>query len=153
MSENGSGVDRPKRASTGLYVKAAPGLKLRDRRVTRLAVKVRAVLPWLEPADGPVVRAWCELEYLRGQTYAALRAFGVVNPRGEARRLLDDYRKLRQTQIVLSHELGMTPAARMAIRANGTRLAFDLAEQVTTRAVEISEARSTPPELGDEDPE
>jgi hypothetical protein len=32
-------------------------------------------------------------------------------------------------------------------------LAFDLAEQVTTRAVEISEARSTPPELGDEDPE
>jgi hypothetical protein len=35
----------------------------------------------------------------------------------------------------------MTPAARMAIKANGTRAAFDLAEQVTARAVEISEAR------------
>jgi hypothetical protein len=131
---------------TGLYVRAAPGLKLRDRKVTRLAVKVRAVLPWLEPADWPTVRAWCELEYLAGQVYAALRTYGVVNPSGEARRLLDDYRRLRQVQLQYATALGMSPAARMAIRANGTRAAFDLSEPVTSRAVEISEARRTPAE-------
>jgi phage terminase small subunit len=140
MSANGNAVERPPRASTGLYVKAAPGLKLRDRKVTRLAVKVRAVLPWLEPADGPAVRAWCELEYLCSQTYAALRAFGVVNPRGEARRLLDDYRKLRQTQIVLSRELGMTPAARMAIKASGGRAPLDLAAAMANGDVEDVES-------------
>ena len=111
---------------TGLYVRAAPGFKLRDRKVTRLAIKVRAAMPWLEPADGPTVRAWCELEYLTNQVYAALRTYGVVNPSGEARRLLDDYRKLRQTQIILSRELGMTPASRMAIKASGKRAPFDL---------------------------
>ena len=124
--------DKPNRASTGLYVKAAPGLKLRDRRVLRLAGKVRAVMPWLEPSDFPTVRAWAELEILAGQVYAALRGFGVLNREGEARRLLDDYRKLRQTQVVLARELGMTPAARMAIKANGTKAALDLAAAMAT---------------------
>jgi hypothetical protein len=124
--------DKPNRASTGLYVKAAPGLKLRDRRVLRLAGKVRAVMPWLEPSDLPTVRAWAELEVLAGQVYAALRGFGVLNREGEARRLLDDYRKLRQTQVVLARELGMTPAARMAIKANGTKAALDLAAAMAT---------------------
>jgi hypothetical protein len=118
--------ERPKRASTGLYVKAAPGLRLRDRKVTRLAVKVRAIMPWLEAVDGPTVRVWCELEYLSGQVYAALRSYGAVNPNGEARRLLDDYRKLRLAQAVFARELGMTPAARMAIKASGKRAPFDL---------------------------
>jgi phage terminase small subunit len=134
--KNGNAVERPRRASTGLYVRAAPGLKLRDRKVTRLAVKVRAVMPWLEPADAPTVRAWCELEYLAGQVYAALRALGTVNKQGETRRLVDDYRKLRQTQIVLSRELGMTPASRMAIKASGRRAPLDLAAAMANGDVE-----------------
>jgi hypothetical protein len=120
------------RASTGLYVRAQPGLKLRDKEVERLARKMRAVMPWLEPSDMPAARAWAELEYLAGQVYAALRGFGVLNREGEARRLLDDYRKLRQTQVVLARELGMTPAARMAIKANGTKAALDLAAAMAT---------------------
>ena len=120
------------RASTGLYVRAQPGLKLRDKKVERLARKMRAVMPWLEPSDMPAARAWAELEYLAGQVYAALRGFGVLNREGEARRLLDDYRKLRQTQVVLARELGMTPAARMAIKANGTKAALDLAAAMAT---------------------
>jgi hypothetical protein len=100
--------------------------------VLRLAGKVRAVMPWLEPSDFPTVRAWAELEILAGQVYAALRGFGVLNREGEARRLLDDYRKLRQTQVVLARELGMTPAARMAIKANGTKAALDLAAAMAT---------------------
>jgi hypothetical protein len=120
------------RASTGLYVRAQPGLKLRDKKVERLARKMRGVMPWLEPSDMPAARAWAEFEYLAGQVYAALRGFGVLNREGEARRLLDDYRKLRQTQVVLARELGMTPAARMAIKANGTKAALDLAAAMAT---------------------
>jgi hypothetical protein len=137
---------RPKHASTGVYIKSAPGLKLRDRRVTRLAVKVRAILPWLQPADSPVVRAWCEIEYLCNQVYAALRAYGVTNPRGEARRLLDDYRRLRAIQLQYSRELGMGPASRQALKASGDAMAFDLAEPVTTRAIDIAETRNAPGE-------
>jgi hypothetical protein len=129
---NGGAVERPHRASTGLYVRAQPGLKLRDKKVERLARKMRGVMPWLEPSDMPAARAWAELEYLAGQVYAALRGFGVLNREGEARRLLDDYRKLRQTQAVLARELGMTPAARMTIKANGTRAALDLAAAMAT---------------------
>lgn len=46
--------------------------------------------------------------------------------RVKGRRLLDDYRKLRATQIVLSRELGMTPEARMAIKASSANAAVDL---------------------------
>jgi phage terminase small subunit len=84
-------------------------------------------MPWLELADWPTVRAWCELEYLTGQVYAALRSLGPITSQGETRRLVDDYSKLRQTQIVLSRELGMTPASRQALKSARTNDAFDLA--------------------------
>jgi hypothetical protein len=133
--------ERPKRIKTGLYVTAKPSLQLRDRNVTRLAQKMRSVMPWLEPADWRALKAWAELEYLCSQIYAALRALGVLNERKEARRLLHDYRQLRQAQAVYANALGLTPGARMAIKANGTRAALDLAEDVTGRAVEIFESR------------
>ena len=118
---------RSGRAHTSLYVRAQPGLKLRDKRIERLARKVRAEMPWLEPSDFPAVRAWAELEYLAGQVYAALRTLGVLNRAGEARRLLNDYRLLRQTQTGLSAALGMTPLARVQLKATSTRAALDLA--------------------------
>ena len=137
---------KPGSVSTGLYIKAAPGLKLRDRRVTRLAVKVRAILPWLEPSDTPTVRAWGEIEYLCNQVYAALRAYGATNARGGARKLLDDYRKLRQTQVVFARELGMTPLARQTLKASSTDAALDLAAM----AVEYKETDDAVP-VGDEE--
>ena len=129
----------PKHGRSGLYVKAAPGIKLRDRKVSRLVRKMRTVMPWLEPADLPAARAWAELEYLAGQVYAVLRIGSVVNAKGEGKRLLDDYRKLRQAQLQFSRELGLTPAARMAIKANGTRAAFDLAAQLADGDQAIAE--------------
>jgi hypothetical protein len=139
---NGNAVERPRRASTGLYVRAQAGLRLRDKKVERLARKMRQVMPWLEPSDWPTCRAWAELEFLAGQVYAALRGFGVLNRAGEARRLLDDYRKLRQAQVIFARELGMTPQARMQLKANGTRAALDIAESVSERAVKIAEERA-----------
>jgi hypothetical protein len=130
-SNNGNGSEPApaprKRAQTGLYVKSKNGLKLRDRKVSRLVQKMRTAMHWLEPSDFPTCRAWAELEILAGEVYAALRMMGVINAKGEGRRLLDDYRKLRQTQALYARELGMTPAARMAIKATGTRAAIDLA--------------------------
>ena len=52
----------------------------------------------------PAVRAWAEFEYLAEQVYAASRAGSVINAKGEGKRLLDDYRKLRLAQAVFSRE-------------------------------------------------
>jgi hypothetical protein len=116
-----------RQSNTGLYVRSANGIKLRDRKVSRLVQKMRAAMHWLELSDFPTCRAWAELEILAGEVYAALRTMGVLNAKGEGRRLLDDYRKLRQTQAVYARELGMTPAARQMLKTNGRRAAFDLA--------------------------
>ncbi len=59
--------------------------------------------------------------------YAELRDQGLLNAQGEARRLLHDYRALRQTQIVLSRELGLHQPAAPRSGATGTRAALDLA--------------------------
>ena len=141
-SKNGKALAAPERAQTGLYVRASKGLKLRDRKTQLLARKVRSVLTWLEPSDFPAVRAWAELEVLATQVFAVLRAGSVVNAAGEGKRLLDDYRKLRLAQAVYSRELGMTPASRMAIKATGTRTAFDLPLEMLKNVEEIGESRA-----------
>jgi hypothetical protein len=138
MSENGNRPAGRHHANTGLYVRAQPGLKLRDKKVERLARKMRTVMLWLEESDLPTCRAWAELEVLSSRVYAELRDGGVINGEGEARRLLDDYRKLRQTQVTLSRELGMTPAARMAIKANGSRAPIDLAAALASEVEDVS---------------
>jgi hypothetical protein len=112
----------------GLYVKAKNGLRLRDQRVRRLLRRLKAAMPWLEPADEPVARAWCELEVLSQRCYADLRDRGLLNAEGEARRLLDDYRKLRNTQLSLASALGMT------IKAGSRKADFDLAAAMAVDA-------------------
>ena len=58
----------------------------------------------------------------------ALRKKGVLSVEGEgSTRLISDYRQLRQAQTALTRELGLSPASRQAIRANGTSAALDLA--------------------------
>ncbi len=127
----------------GLYVRSRNGLRLRDRAVQRLVRRMRAAMSWVEDADVPAMRAWAEMELLAAKVYAELKKGGVVNERGEARRLLDDYRRLRGTQIVLSRELGLTPASRALIKATGRRADFDLAAamavdaEAAERAVEV----------------
>ncbi|MBV8772076.1 MAG: hypothetical protein JO166_07080 [Deltaproteobacteria bacterium] len=123
-------------ADTGLYVKSRNGLRLRDERVRRLVRRMRAVMPWLEDSDIAVCRAWAELEILSQRVYAELRERGVINSEGDARRLLDDYRKLRSTQIVLSRELAMTPAARIAIKAGKSESVVDLVGDLLLHAAD-----------------
>jgi hypothetical protein len=111
---------------TGLYVKGRNGLKIRDQRTTRLVNRMRAAMPWITDADLPACRAWAHFELLCDRVYAKLRDDGLFNVEGDGRRLLDDYRRLRATQLLFSRELGLTPAARLAIKAGSKDEPVDL---------------------------
>ncbi len=43
---------------------------------------------------------------------------GYVNEKGEPRKLLGDWRLLKQAQLAYERELGMTPASRAAMRVD-----------------------------------
>jgi hypothetical protein len=73
-----------------------------------------------------VCRAWAELEVLSTSVYTDLWERGLINSTGEARKLLNDYRTLRQTQLGFARELGMTPAARIAMQANSRNMDVDI---------------------------
>jgi len=102
----------------------------RDQRVRRLSRRARRLLPWVEEADGPAIRTWAELEVLATLAYQNLCEGGILNDAGEPRALLESYQRLRKTQLAFERELGMTPSARMALKANGTRAAMDIAAQL-----------------------
>ncbi len=106
---------------TGLYVKAPAGLRLRSRRVRRLVSKMRAVMPWLDDSDLPACRAWAEFEILGATAFADLIERGMTNDNGDPRRLLGEFRQLRQAQLGYERGLGMTPAARMSLRVGDSR--------------------------------
>lgn len=112
---------------TGIYSSDAKLLKSRYRRVQRLASRVRDVVPWLEGSDEPTLRAWSELELLGASIWADLMARGAVNEQGEPRRLLSEYRQLRQIQLRYGEALGLTPAARASLGRNVAGAGADLA--------------------------
>jgi hypothetical protein len=89
--------------------------------------KLRVIAPWIEPSDEPVARAYCELEIISAGIFAALTKIGLLNGKADARQLVDVHRKLRLSALMHARELGLTPAARMAIKANGTKAALDIA--------------------------
>jgi len=129
---------------TGLYVKSASGMRVRHRKVRRLVERMRAEMPWLEASDLPACRAWAEFEILGAHAFSELLGAGLLNAEGELRRLLSDFRQLRQVQLTYAKELGMTPAARIAIRATGTRATLDLITEIERAGAEVSD--------GDEEP-
>lgn len=130
-------------ARTGLYAKGANVLGIRHRKVRRLVEKMRAQMPWLESSDLPACRAWAELEILGACAFSELMGAGLLNAEDEPRRLLTDFRQLRQVQLSYERELGMTPAARMAIKASGTRAALDLVAMMAKPAGELGTSAKT----------
>jgi hypothetical protein len=125
----------------GLYVRAAPSIRLRDKKVQRLVRALRNALPQLQESDLPACRAWAQLEILCDQLYAFIRGAGIFNTKGEAKRLIHDLRQMRQTQLTYATALGLTPTSRLAIRATSEHVAFDLADTVSERALKIAEDR------------
>jgi phage terminase small subunit len=99
--------------------------------------RLRVVAPWIEPSDESTARAYCELEIMGAQIFAALSKMGdsVVRTTTDGkdldvRRLVDAHRQNKLAQLAFARELGLTPAARMAIKATGTHAAIDLAGQM-----------------------
>ncbi len=126
----------------GLYVRSVSGLKVRDRKVERLILRMRDKMPWIEDSDLPAARSWGELEFLCGLMYVEIRAHGILTPKGNVREVVDAYRRLRATQAVLSRELGMTPASRAVLKASGVKAPFDLAKA----CAEVEDAEAKPAE-------
>lgn len=113
----------------GYYVaKNKTVLQLREQRIKRLVFAVKRRMPWLEPADKPAVRAWAELEQIGSAIYLELINNGIMGPDGKPRNdMLNHLRMYRTAQLAYENALGMTPAGRMSIKANGTSVALDLA--------------------------
>src|ERR1022692_2363934 len=84
----------PETTTHGLYARSLTALAIRGRKVARLVRRLRVVAPWIEPADLPTSRAYCELEILAASVFAELMRAGVTNPDGEPRRLLDAHRQI-----------------------------------------------------------
>jgi hypothetical protein len=95
--------------TSGLYVRARNGLRLRDEKVRRLARSVRAALPWLTDADQPTVRGWSQLEVLADQAFAVLRVAGITSNGTEPRRLLTDFRQSENRATRLCAGVGHEP--------------------------------------------
>jgi phage terminase small subunit len=74
----------------------------------------------------PIARRFCELEAIVSQVYAAIREKGLFKADGEVRGLVDTHRRLTQTQAMLAAQLGLTPAARIAMQANSRNMDADI---------------------------
>ena len=72
-------------------------------------------------ADQPACRAWAELELLGARAFAELETNGITTAKGEPRRLLVEFRQLRQAQLAYERDLGMTPSARMSLRVGDSK--------------------------------
>lgn len=127
---------------TDLYLRPGNNLKRRDRAVTRLLSKVRGAAPWLEASDFASLRAWAELELLSRQAYSILRTYGLLNSKGEPRRLLTDYRQLRATQNFIAGQLGLTTSSRIALKSTATNAALDLSEAEASEIIAASNPSS-----------
>ena len=128
--------------SSGLYVRARPGLQLRDAKVARLKRKLYAQAQWLTEADDTIARRFCELQVLIEQVYAFIRATGVMSTTGEVKNAVEAHRRMTLAQNTLATQLGLSPAGRMAIKANGSRSAFDLPAAMIETVNEIGASRA-----------
>jgi hypothetical protein len=107
--------------------------------------KLREVCPWVQDSDGIIARRFCELEVILGQVYGAIREKGAFKADGEVRGLVDAHRRLTQTQAMLASQLGLTPAARIAMQASSRGLDVDI-EAALGRMEKVKSVATTDPE-------
>jgi hypothetical protein len=87
---------------------------MRDKRSERLTRRMFQIMPWLQPVDRPTAKACAQIEFLADQVFIQLKSHSVFNSDDEARRLLGEFRQLRQAQLSYADRLGMTPAGRIS---------------------------------------
>ncbi len=129
---------------TGIYVKAKTDSRSETNESAVWSARCSSRCPGCNYLTRRSVEPWAQLEVLADQAYAELREGGILNRKSDPRRLLGDFRMLRQTQATLSRELGMTPAARMALKATGTKTGLDLAGLMAAHDGEATRQRAQP---------
>jgi terminase small subunit-like protein len=97
----------------------------RDEAVRRLSRKIVSVSPWLTPADGPIVRAWSQLERLAMEAYERLRSDGIMRPDGSPHPLLAELTRLRRAQSQIGSQLGLGPRARTEVQAGSQHVPLE----------------------------
>lgn len=84
----------------------------------RLVARMYQGMAWLTESDKPAARAWAELEVIGAACFADMMERGVAGEDGTPRRMLGDWRLLKQTQLSYEAALGMTPASRATLRVD-----------------------------------
>jgi len=72
-------------------------------------------MSWLTEADRPAARAWAELEVIGAACFGDLMERGIAGEDGTPRKMLGDWRLLKQTQLAYEAALGMLPSSRAAM--------------------------------------
>ena len=147
----GKGPDKKPRKPRGVPAPYNPlysgrgqnGVRLRDQRVRRLVERMRKHMPWLTKSDIPAARGWAELEIISATLYAEFKTRGIFTKDGEARKLVDDFRRMKLAQLMYAKELALTPASRAAIRADNADAALDVIGSMTADAIETNGANGS----------
>lgn len=114
----------------------------RDAAVKRIVSRLRLASPWIQPTDGPMLRAFAQLERLALETYEHLRQEGLVRPDGTPHFMLDKYIQLRRAQTGLANALGLSSRSRIEIQSNSHALPIDAeVESALTRIDEMRKER------------
>jgi hypothetical protein len=120
----------------GFHMVNQDSVRERNEQVRNMENRMIEAMPWLEKSDRPACRAWCELEIIGTMMFTNLTREGILLPTGEARRLVDNFRQLKQSQLMYANALGMTPAARKLLQADkDADLPFLLAQLSKKQAV------------------
>jgi hypothetical protein len=111
----------PAQKKHGLFIRTQTSLARRNWRIKHLVRQARRVMPWLEPADQPTVRAWAELEIIGAGIFKCLMEQGIVDPQTKQPRdnLLNHLRMYRSAQLAYREPAGHEP--RRANRDEGGR--------------------------------
>jgi len=163
MSDNSADSDRPKKKPGGprkpgskrplslrppgrprsparLRLDSVRAMKLRAQRTRYYLARIKRLLPWIEPADYPIARAWIEMELLAAACAEQLFEFGVKSPGGRPDPMLSELRSLRRVQLSYAVALGLGPAARQMLQAGGKRpWTVDISDEQAQRAIAMSE--------------
>ena len=131
---------RKENSRTGLYAVSTKFKRLRDAQIRYYTVRIKMQCPWLAKEDIFLTRRFAQAEMLLDVIYGQLRDKGPLTKDGEAKRLVGEWRKLVQTQGMLANQLGLSPAARAALKADPSNpSAIDISPERAQRAIDVSE--------------
>jgi hypothetical protein len=134
----------------GAYAKSPTAMQVRSRKVGRLVRSMRVRMPYLTEQDIPCCRGWAEAELIGAALFAAIMKGGAIHTKDgdiAARRVVDDWRKIKMLQLSYERELLMTPAVRATLSPN-TKPQFDLVAVLAQPVPETAEVPEPDPESG-----